>query len=99
MDDGGSRMRRQELACPQVVLGGAHRHQRRPSRGGMQRVEVEIDSLDHILGVPVAQHRLIEISIECLEVQGRQHCLGGTLQVDRDFVRHVGERNTLGARR
>ena len=105
MDHGGMRVNGQELRCPDVVLGGAYRHQRRPPVGNPEFAPVVIDSADRFLGEPVAQYGLVEVSVQRLAVQGRQHSLRGPAEVDTNLFGHVAEasvrerRNRTGPRR
>ena len=69
-----------------------------PTSGRLESVPVEIDSVDRLLREPVAQNGPVKIGVQRLEIQGRQHGLGGAAEVDGNFVGHVAEANTLGRR-
>ena len=89
-------MNGQELARPDVVLSGAYRHQWRPFVVDPEFPPVVIDSADRLLREPIAQDGPVEVGVQRFAVQGRQHRLRGAVEVDRNFVGHVGEGNTLG---
>jgi hypothetical protein len=87
---------RQELAGPDVELRGAHRHQRRPPAGDPEFIPVVVQTADGLLGEPVAQHRAREVGIECLEVEGGEHRLRGTAEVDSGLIRHLYDNRRRG---
>ena len=91
MHDGALLVNGQELARPDVVLGGAHGDQRRPPGGDANLAEVVIEAADRFLRVPVAQDRAVEIGVQRLEIQGRQHGLRGAAEIDGNLLGHASE--------
>lgn len=85
------RVNGQELSNPDVELRGADREQRRPLGTDAQGRPVEVDPVNRSLGVPVPENRMLEISVECLEVQRRQHGLRRAAQVDGNSAIHTCE--------
>ena len=81
----------QELARPDVVLGGAHGDQRCPPAGYPDLAPVVIESADRFLREPIAQDRALEVGIQRLEIQSRQHGLRGAAEVDGSLVGHSSE--------
>ena len=88
----------QELARPDVVLGGAHRNQRRPLGGHADLAKIIIEAADRFLGKLVAQDGPVEIGVQGLEIQRSQHRLCGAAEVDANLVVHVVERSARHSR-
>ena len=89
----------QELTRPDVVLGGAHGDQRRQPAGDADLAPVVIEPADRFLRVPITQHWALEVGIQRLEVQSRQHGLRGAGEVDRNLVGHPYKASARGSQR
>src|SRR5271163_1590988 len=88
VDYGGILVSGQELGGPDVELGGSYRYQRRPAVGDLEFAPVVVDSGDSLLGESIAQDGPVPVGVQRLAVQGGQHRLRGTAEVDGNFVGH-----------
>ena len=91
MHNRGMLVNGQELARPDVVLGGAHGDDGRPPAADADLAPVVIEAADRFLRVPITQDRALEIGVQRLEVQSRKHGLRGATEVDGYLVGHASE--------
>src|ERR1700749_4581380 len=71
----------QELVGPRVEMRTPGGHRGRPSRGDGCLLPVVVDALDDLFGEPVTEYRLLEVGVQRLRVQRRQHGLRRSAQV------------------